>query len=259
MPPTAPARLPGTRREGAAAVYFPACINRIFGPPQGGAERPPLAEALVAVSARAEMPLWIPDDLSGRCCATPWTSKGFERGAAHAANETVAALWRWTGAGELPVVIDASSCTHGLSDTSAGVLTEENAERHARLELVDSIAWARRLLPRLRVRRKLGCVAIHPTCSSRHLGLARVLEAVAGELADQVFVPPTATCCGFAGDRGFLHPELTAAATAAEAAEVRALDCDAHLSSNRTCEVGLERATGERYESFVYVLDELTR
>jgi D-lactate dehydrogenase len=259
MPPATPARLPRTSREGAAAVYFPACINRIFGPPQGGAERPPLAEALVAVSARAEMPLWIPDDLGGRCCATPWTSKGFERGAAHAANETVAALWRWTGEGELPVVIDASSCTHGLSDTSAGVLTEENAERHAGLELVDSIAWAQRLLPRLRVRRKLGRVAIHPTCSSKHLGLARGLEALAGELADQVFVPPTATCCGFAGDRGFLHPELTAAATAAEAAEVRALDCDAHLSSNRTCEVGLERATGERYESFVYVLDELTR
>src|SRR5215207_8386332 len=129
MPPATPARLPPTSREGAAAVYFPACINRIFGPPQGGAERPPLAEALVAVSARAEMPLWIPDDLSGRCCATPWTSKGFERGAAHAANETVAALWRWTGAGELPVVIDASSCTHGLSDTSVAVLTEENAER----------------------------------------------------------------------------------------------------------------------------------
>ena len=31
MPHAAPAELPETRREGAAAVYFPACINRIFG------------------------------------------------------------------------------------------------------------------------------------------------------------------------------------------------------------------------------------
>ena len=32
LPPPASPRLPVTSREGAAAVYFPACINRIFGP-----------------------------------------------------------------------------------------------------------------------------------------------------------------------------------------------------------------------------------
>ena len=31
MPHAAPADLPKTRRDGAAAAYFPACINRIFG------------------------------------------------------------------------------------------------------------------------------------------------------------------------------------------------------------------------------------
>ena len=41
MPPPASPRLPSTGRDGAAAVYFPACINRIFGPPG-------LAEAMVA-------------------------------------------------------------------------------------------------------------------------------------------------------------------------------------------------------------------
>jgi D-lactate dehydrogenase len=252
MPPPASPRLPATSRDGAVAVYFPACINRIFGPPG-------LAEALVAVSARAGMPVWIPDDVAGRCCATPWTSKGYERGAAHAANETVAALWRWTDGGELPVVIDASSCTHGLADPGPDLLDEENSERQAKLELLDSIAWAERLLPRLSVSRKLGSLAVHPTCSARHLGLSRRLEAIAAELAEEVVVPRTATCCGFAGDRGLLHPELTASATAAEAEEIRAAGCEAHVSSNRTCEIGLERATGEPYESFVRVLDRLTR
>ena len=38
-----------------------------------------------------------------------------------------------------------------------------------------------------------------------------------------VVLPPGAECCGFAGDRGFLVPELTASATAREAAEVRGL------------------------------------
>jgi D-lactate dehydrogenase len=91
------------------------------------------------------------------------------------------------------------------------------------------------------------------------MGLAPRLRALAGALADDVFVAPSATCCGFAGDRGISHPELTAAATAPQAAELAGRSFDAHLSSNRTCEIGLSRATGERYESFVFLLEELTR
>jgi hypothetical protein len=41
-----------------------------------------------------------------------------------------------------------------------------------------------------------------------------VEEAV---IADEVLVPDDWTCCAFAGDRGMLHPELTASATAAMA------------------------------------------
>ena len=54
----APAKLPATAREGAAAVYVPACTNRIFaGSP---------AEALVEVSRRAGLPVWIPADVGGQ-------------------------------------------------------------------------------------------------------------------------------------------------------------------------------------------------
>src|SRR3954447_19882731 len=58
MPPPAPAKLPETSREGAAAVYMPACVNRIFGPSRGGGSGLPLLEAMVAVSARAGLPVW---------------------------------------------------------------------------------------------------------------------------------------------------------------------------------------------------------
>jgi D-lactate dehydrogenase len=33
----------------------------------------------------------------------------------------------------------------------------------------------------------------------------------------------------------------------------------AYLSANRTCEMGLRQATGYPYESFVFLLEELTR
>lgn len=61
-------------------------------------------------------------------------------------------------------------------------------------------------------------------------------------------------CCGFAGDRGMLHEELTATATHDEARSVRNDDFDLFLSCNRTCEIGMTRATGKKY---VHVLEEL--
>ena len=259
MPPAA-AELPATSSHGAAAVYLPACINRMFGRSKADRGELSLPEALVAVSARAGRPVWIPDDVAGTCCSVPFSSKGFRDAHSFKANQTVERLWRWSGGGTLPVVVDASSCTHGLTDPGPGVLTEENEARHAEVELIDSVAWAERfLLPELQVNHKVGSVTVHPTCSGRHLGLDRALARVASELAERVEVPTSAGCCGFAGDRGMLHPELTASATAPEAAEVRANPTDRHISSNRTCEVGLERATGEPYGSLIYLLEELTR
>jgi D-lactate dehydrogenase len=260
MPPAAAPHLPQTTSHGAAAVYMPACINRMFGRSKGDDGELSLPEAMVAVSARAGVPVWIPEDVEGTCCSVPWSSKGFKDAHAFKANQTVERLWRWTGGGTLPLVIDASSCGHGLTDFGPGVLTEENEARHQEIEVIDSVAWAEQyLLPGLDIKKKTDSVTVHPTCSGRHMGLDRALSRIANELADDVHVPDTATCCGFAGDRGFLHPELTASATTQEAIEVRANPTTSHISSNRTCEVGMERATGEPYGSVIYLLEELSR
>jgi len=258
-PSAAKATLPPTHREGAAGVYFTACVNRIFGR-IGGREMRSLQEAMVAVSARAGQPLWIPDDIRGHCCATIWHSKGYEEGNRLMANHTLESLWRWSEQGRLPVVCDASSCSFGLKREIAPYLDAKNRARHAKLAIFDSIEWAHeRLLPKLTVRRKRGSAVIHPSCSANHLGLARKLHAIAATIAERAVIPASAGCCGFAGDRGFLHPELTRSATMAEAEEVGAGTFDAYLGSNRTCEIGLSTATGRNYESFIYLLEELTR
>ena len=263
LPPPATAKLPETQREGAAAVYFPSCTNRIFGSPEADgtqsgdigrfeSRRRSVAGALVEVSGRAGLPLWIPDDLAGSCCGLPWGSKGFVAAHAHKSAEMAERLREWTEEGRLPVVIDAASCTQAVAGTED--------ERLAGIEVLDSVAWAHdRLLPRLEVARRVGSATVHPTCATRHMGLAPRLRSLARALADEVYVAPSATCCGFAGDKGIAHPELTAAATRPQAEELAGRRFDARLSSNRTCEIGLSRATGERYESFVFLLEELTR
>jgi D-lactate dehydrogenase len=78
-------------------------------------------------------------------------------------------------------------------------------------------------------------------------------------VAERVQIPENWGCCAFAGDRGMLHPELTASATEAEAAGVAAMGATAHASFNRTCELGMTRATGEPYRHVLELLEELTR
>ena len=252
---------------GTAAVYVPSCTNRIFGSsersfghPYGGESTTrSVVDALVAVSARAGSPVWIPDGVDGSCCGLPWSSKGFAAAQGHKANEMVGRLWRWSGEGALPVVIDAASCTGAIAEPGDGVLSEENSERLGKLEIVDSVAWALQLLPDLEIDEKVATAAVHPTCATRRLGLTHPLRVLASALAEDVYVPPSATCCGFAGDRGISHPELTASATRPQAEELAGRHFDAHLSSNRTCEIAMTRATGEPYESVVCLLERLSR
>jgi D-lactate dehydrogenase len=260
LPAAAPGRLPATSRTGAAGVYLPACVNRMMGTSRRDGASRWLPEALVEVSSRAGRPLWIPPDAPGHCCATPWSSKGFRDGHAAMAARLADALWRWSDGGALPVVIDASSCAHGIVNDVPEALEDERRERLTAVRVVDAVSWAsEELLPRLEIRSRASSVTVHPTCSARHLELAGALEALAFALSDDVFVAIEATCCGMAGDRGLLHPELTAAATAEQARELAGRTFDAYLSSNRPCEIALEQATGRPYESVVQLLERATR
>ncbi|MFJ6996000.1 FAD-binding and (Fe-S)-binding domain-containing protein [Streptomyces sp. NPDC003090] len=259
VPDAAPARLPRTERAGAAAVYFPACVNRVFGSPDGPGG-PTLPEAVVALSARAGRPVWVPGDVRGLCCATAWASKGYEEGASVMARRVVEAAWGWTGGGLLPLVVDASSCALGLGRELVPYLDAPTRRLHGELTVYDAVVWAaEHLLPGLAVRRTVGSAVVHPTCSAAALGAGEHLAALAAVCADEVVVPADAGCCAFAGDRGLLHPELTEAATAREAAGVRAREFDAYLSANRTCEIGMQHATGRPYRSVLLELERATR
>ena len=187
--------------------------------------------------------------MKGTCCGTPFSSKGFDRAHKIVANEAIEKFWRWTEQGRLPVVVDTSPCTYGFLN-SRHSLTTENQERFDTLKIVDSIEFvAEKLLPNLTINRKTGSAALHPVCSVTKLGLTPKLQKIAAACSEAVTVPPSAGCCGFAGDRGFLVPELTQAATKDEAAEVTAKHYEGYYSSSRTCEIGMTRSTGEVYRS----------
>jgi len=169
------------------------------------------------------------------------------------------ALWRWSDGGKLPVVVDAASCTHGLVEEIRHHLDEQAQARHQGLKVIDSVTWCRDLLPHLNITRKLARIVVHPTCSMNHLGISSQLNEIARSLAVEADVPIGDTCCGTAGDRGLLHPELVVSGTRDLKAALDANPANAYISANRTCEMGLLHATGRPYQSFVFLLEELSR
>jgi D-lactate dehydrogenase len=164
--------------------------------------------------------------------------------------QVVPVLRRASEEGRLPVVVDAASCTEGL----AKYLDEEG------IRVLDAVAFVdATVLPRLPAARRLSSLVVHPTCSSTQLGVNPALLRIAAAAAEEVVQPEDWSCCAFAGDRGLLHPELTASATAPEARAVARHPATAYASVNRTCELGMTRATGQPYRHVLEVLEEATR
>ena len=235
------------RAKTPEAVYFPACISTLFGPADSGSG---VRDAFLALCDRAGVGVRVPEEIASLCCGTPWKSKGLTDGYGVMRERVVPVLRRATDGGTLPVVVDAASCTEGL----LRLLEDEG------MEVVDGVAFvASTVLPRLPAARRLPSIVVHPTCSSTQLGINPALLQVAAAAAEDVVQPEDWSCCAFAGDRGLLHPELTAAATAAESRAVQCHEAAAYASVNRTCELGMTRATGHPYRHVLEVLEDVTR
>lgn len=231
------------------AVYVPACVNTMFGPVEGGTGVG-ATDAFVRLVERAGLALSVPDDIDSLCCGTPWTSKGVAKGHAIMEKRVQESLTRASRGGELPIISDASSCSEGFKAMAEA----------AGLTVIDAVTFVREhVLPAITVTHPLESVTLHPTCSSTHLGIIGDLEAVAKAAAKEVTIPVNWNCCGYAGDRGMLHPELTHSATQEEAAEARRVGSQYHASLNRTCELGLSRATGEPYQHVLELLELASR
>ena len=238
----------------AAVVYFPTCISRTMG--TAGSSKKNIIDTFKSVSDKVGVKFTIPQDVQSACCGQIFSSKGYSKAFTYTANETISKVWEWTDRGRLPLVLDITSCTYTLQNCRP-VLTPENREKFDALQIIDSIDFiADFLLPRAKVLKKKENVVVHPVCSLQKMGLEAKFVGIARQLAQYVTVPMHAGCCGMAGDRGFLVPELTASATAPEAQEVKQQEYDGYYSTAKTCEMAMTEAVGKNYESIVYMLDE---
>ncbi len=236
-------------------VYFPTCISRVMGGVEGKKSIP---DTFLSVSAKSGIEVIIPEGIEALCCGQLFSSKGYNQAYAVKCNETIEKLWSVTNEGSIPVILDVTSCSHTLQQCRP-VLDEINKQRFDKLSILDSIDFLHdHVIPVTGDLTKKGNIVVHPVCTLQKMGLERKFLAVAGHFSDNVTVPIHTGCCGMAGDRGFIVPELTASATAPEAMEVKAGSFDGYYSSAKTCEIAMSEAVEKNYESILYLADECT-
>lgn len=252
-------------RSETDVIYFPSCVSRQLGTPPDARQPSPaprplsLATVFAIVASRADISLNIPPDAAGHCCGQPFHSKGYESAYRATLHKTIRRFWEWSEHGNIPIVIDTTSCTHALRTCGDG-LSVEDRELWKQLTILDSIEFLHDfVLPKLDLHPMEEDIILHPNCSARKLGLDSKMLAIANRCARSAIVPLNLGCCAFAGDRGLLFPELTASATQAEAAEVTAREYGGYYSSNIPCEIGMSEATGKDYLSIVYLVEKTSR
>ncbi len=229
-------------------VYFPSCASRAMsGPAREDTERDSLPQKTHSLLKKAGYEVIYPEKLDGLCCGQAFESKGFMAQADRKSSELSDALLAASNNGEIPVLCDTSPCFYRMQATL-----------DKRLQLFEPIEFVLTyLMDRLSFTQMDVKVAVHPTCSTRKLGLENKLEQLARACAKEVVMPADIYCCGFAGDRGFNFPELNEAAL--KDLRDHVCTCEAGYSTSKTCEIGLSLHGGIPYRSILYLVDEASK
>jgi D-lactate dehydrogenase len=235
-------------------IYFPSCITRLMGSYEGKERN--MIQTFLSVCKKTGIELELLGNWEGSCCSQIFGSKGYVDAQRYTANRIMDQLWTSTQGGRIPVVIDVSSCAYTLKHLRS-VLEEAHKRQFDQLTIMDSVDFLHDLvMPRIVVSPVEKKIVLHPVCSLEKMHITDKFVRIAKACATDVTVPASAGCCGMAGDRGFLFPELTYSATRAEAEEVCQHQYDGYYASTKTCELALSAAVGQNYQSILYLIDE---
>ncbi len=234
-------------KEDLKVVYFPSCINQTMGLSKEAPVEHPLVDEVCHLLNKAGYEVIFPENMHKMCCGQIWESKGMLDIADRKSGELEEALWKASEQGRYPVLCAQSPCLHRMRKVISKMKLYEPAEFIMKY-LVDRLDFHP-------IDRR---IALHLTCSTREMGVAGDLIALAKMCSNNVYLPEGVGCCGFAGDRGFTFPEMNSYALRKLRPQIEEHHIEVGYSNSRTCEIGLQSNTGIPYMSIVYLVNECT-
>ena len=236
------ATIPGPAGNDARkVVYFPSCITRSMGTTKAYAEEAEVTRVTAALLEAAGYQIIYPEKMDSLCCGMLFSSKGYVAAGQQASDTLKAALLAASEQGRYPILCDMSPCLYTMKANFGDALPlYEPAEFIERF-----------VLDALPVKPLDEKVAVFAVCSAKKMGVDPCLKRVAERCAREVVVVDS-NCDGFAGDRGFLFPELNTHGLRDLRHQVDG--CDEGFAVSRTCEIGLSRNSGLVFKSIVYLV-----
>jgi len=227
--------------KGDELVYWPSCAARNFAPPRGS-DQPALPDVILRLLGKAAYKVTLAYN-EGLCCGQPFESKGHRETGEYKRRELQTQLMELSDGGRIPILADTSPCVLRLNQSDA------------LFKVYDPIQFSlQHLLGRIHLNTVAEQVALHITCSTRKMGLAKQAEQLVKRCAERVVIPEGIECCGFAGDKGFTQPELNASALSSLQTQVSG--CSHGYSTSLSCEIGLSQHSGISYRSIMYLIDQ---
>lgn len=228
-------------------VYFPSCINRAMGVSKENRKGKQLSEKMVELLNKGGFEVIYPENLNNLCCGMAFSSKGYTEAGLKKSNELETALLKASENGKYPVLCDMSPCLFTMKENmKSGLKLFEPVEFFLDF-----------LLPNLEITPVDETITVFPVCSMKKMGLDGKLLELAQKCATKVIVPQT-NCCGFAGDRGFSHPELNKHGLQNLKLSLSE-NVTSGYSTSRTCEIGLSLHSGISHQSIVYLVDRVSK
>lgn len=231
-----------------SVFYFTSCLNRAFSPCELAYDTRSLQEVFESLCKKAKINVIYPKQISSMCCGKAFSDFHHLKEKLFIQNKKI---FEELGQGEkLQIVLDHGAC-------SAEV---KKAFKDECFEIYDLSEYLLQVIsPKLEFVKSDENIGLYTMCASKKLGLENtMLELARLCTKGEIFKEQTA-CCGFAGYKGFLYPELNKNATQNFKKFYAKTAVKRGFSNSSTCEIGLSDASGFSWQHIAYFLDQQSR
>ncbi len=209
-------------------VLIPACPNRVFGTNQNYTDYP---NKLILQKMGFDVQYLI--DNQNMCCGQMYHSKSNQL-----QREIMQNKLKKTISHIKIAIIDNSSCAEFAQNMG--------------IDLIDINQFIIQNIDRKKLHRKYNKIALHIDCSTAKNSFNQEYLDILYLCCSEIIIPEGIKCCGFAGDKGFINPELNASCLSNLYNQVK--DCEIGVTFNRNCQIGLSHHSKIEYISFVEII-----
>ena len=233
----------GPQNQKDKVVYFPSCITRTMGNSKDYRNALTITQLTEKLIKKAGYEVVYPANLRHLCCGMAFSSKGYVKAGKYLSENLKHELAIASENGKYPILCDMSPCLYTMEESFG-----------KELKLYEPVEFSKKyLLPRLKIKKLNKSVAVFAVCTAKKLGVDGMLYDIAKSCARRV-VEVDENCCGFAGDKGFMLPELNDRGLRDLQKQVS--DCQEGYATSRTCEIGLSSHGNITFKSILYLIDE---